>query len=125
VSATATATRGFGLGRTIYGTGLMLMPGVFGRPWIGSHAQQPTAQLALRALGVRDAALGIGALITADDPDRQRPWLAAGAISDLVDGVATLAAGAAIPRRSREGVAAFAAVSALTGAVLTRPRTAD
>jgi hypothetical protein len=120
VSTTATASRVLGLGRTVYGTGLVVMPTAFAKPWIGADADRPTVQLASRALGVRDATVGLGALMTAGDPDRQRPWLAAGAISDLVDMAATLLAGEAIPQRSRRAVAVFAAASALTGAVLAR-----
>jgi hypothetical protein len=118
VSTTATATRLFGLGRAVYGTGLVVAPGVFARVWIGKEAERPSSQLALRALGVRDAAVGVGMLLSADDAERQRPWLAAGAISDLVDMGATLLAGAAIPERSRRNVAIFAAGSSVAHAVL-------
>jgi hypothetical protein len=119
VSATTTATRLFGAGRAIYGAGLVVAPGVFARVWIGKEAERPSAQLVLRALGVRDAAVGLGALLTADD-DRpgQRPWLAAAAVSDLVDMAATLLAGPAIPESSRRNVALFAAGSSLTHALL-------
>lgn len=119
MSATTTVSRLFALGRTTYGSGLVGMPELFARPWIGREARRPAVQLALRALGVRDAALGVGALLTSNDPARQRIWLAAGAISDLVDMAATLATPAGkIPQASREGVAVFAAASAVTGAVL-------
>jgi hypothetical protein len=122
VSATATATRVFGLGRAVYGTSLIVKPAVFARPWIGREAERPTVELAVRALGVRDAALGLGSLLTAGDSLSQRPWLAAGAISDLVDMGATIAAGRSIPERSRQGVAIFAAMSSLAGAVLYASR---
>jgi hypothetical protein len=118
LSATATATRLLGLGRATYGTGLIVAPGVFGRVWIGREAERPTAQLALRALGVRDAAMGAGILLTADDPDRQRPWLVGAAVSDLVDMAATLMAGSAIAADTRRNVAVFAAGSSIAHAIL-------
>jgi hypothetical protein len=122
VSATTTATRISGLGRAVYGTGLVVAPGIFARVWLGREAERPSAQLALRAVGVRDAAVGLGMLLSADDADRQRPWLAAGAVSDLVDMAATLLAGPAIPESSRRNVALFAAASSLTHAALHNAR---
>lgn len=119
MSTTATLSRIYALGRVVYGTGLTVRPDLFAGPWIGKDARRPAAQIGLRAMGIRDAAIGAGALLAAGDPARQRPWLAASAISDLVDMGATLAAPPkAIPPRARQAVAAFAGSAALMGAAL-------
>lgn len=115
----ATTSRLFAAGRLAYGTGLVASPRLFAGIWIGEDAERPATQVALRALGVRDAALGAGIVACADDARRLRPWLAAAAISDLVDLVATAGAPAgSISPSARWGTAIVASVSAIAGVAM-------
>jgi hypothetical protein len=112
-------SRLFAAGRLAYGSGLVASPRRFARIWIGEDAERPATQVALRALGVRDAALGAGIVATADDSRRLRPWLVAAAVSDLVDLVATVGAPAgSIPTSVRWGTALVAGVSAGAGVAM-------
>ena len=73
-----------------------------------------------RALGIRDAAIGLGVLAHSD-PERLRPWLIAGLASDIVDLAATLEARDELPSLGRNAVPFIAGGSALLGAwLLTR-----
>jgi hypothetical protein len=73
-----------------------------------------------RAVGARDVALGIGALRAlrhlAAEPGSACAWIAAGALSDSLDVIASLSSWRDLPRRSRWLVVASAARAALTGA---------
>lgn len=114
-----TLSRAFAVTRLGYGAGLIASPGRVARPWIGSDAERPATKVAVRALGVRDSVLAAGVLATAGDGRRQRGWIAACAISDLVDLAATLATPeGALPPKARWGTAAIAGGAALAGALL-------
>lgn len=104
-------------GRIAFGTGLMLAPAAFSRPWLGSRARDPLTAVVVRGLGVRDLALGIGGLASLHRADvgRARWWYAAQGLSDGVDLLATLSAGSRIGRRRRLLVAAVATGSAAVG----------
>jgi hypothetical protein len=115
---TPTTTRVFAAARIAYGAGLLVAPGPVGGGWIGGDAQRPATRVALRALGIRDIALSAGALVTAADADRRRPWLWATVGSDCVDVIATVAAGGALSDRARVGTALLAGSAALAGAAL-------
>jgi hypothetical protein len=74
----------------------------------------------VRGLGARDFALGIGALhaLAAEAPSA-RQWLAAHALADASDLVATVAARADIPTRNlifASGMAGASTAIAVTGA---------
>jgi hypothetical protein len=114
-----TVSRLFALARLGYGAGLIASPGRVATPWIGADAQRSGAKVAVRALGVRDSVLAAGVLAHARDGSAQRPWIAACAISDLVDLAATLATPEdALPPHARAGTAALAGGAALVGALL-------
>ena len=82
----------------------------------------------LRAFGIRDLALAIGAM-TSPDAQTRRHWLIAGGVSDLVDAGATLATA----RHSRQELgrlttltAAWAATSGIAClALAATERTSD
>jgi hypothetical protein len=115
----AKASRLFAAGRLTYGSGLVASPGRFAGIWIGEDASRPATQVAVRALGVRDAAIGAGIVATADDSRRLRPWLVAAAASDLVDLVATVGAPAgSIPTSVRWATAVVAGVSTVAGVAM-------
>lgn len=82
---------GLAASRVAVGTALFVLPRVAGRVWLGREGSRPGAEIALRGMGIRDAALGAGALmaLSADQPaDR---WLEAGIASDVGDVVGALA----------------------------------
>jgi hypothetical protein len=73
-----------------------------------------------RALGARDLALGLGALAALEGPaagaGSARAWVAAGALSDALDVVASVLSWPELPRVTRWLVAASAGGAALVGA---------
>ena len=62
-------------------------------------------------------AIGIGTYRAITGGESPRSWLWAGAGSDLVDAVATVAAGSALPTRVRLGLVAVGGGAALVGVV--------
>lgn len=101
--------RGLALARTALGVVAVTTPASVARPWVGPLADEPNARLLGRALGGRDLALGIGALLSRDQPDAHRLWLTAGAIADSADVAATMMHFGSLPKRSRWTVLAAAA----------------
>jgi hypothetical protein len=111
--------RVFALSRVGFGAGLLVAPRAMGRPWIGATADEPGGQMALRALGVRDAILGgVVAHVLDRGPVAARAAQAC-AVADVVDLAATLAARRALPSTAY-GVVALAATGAATGFWLSR-----
>lgn len=106
-------------GRIAFGTGLLLAPRTFASPWIGRHARDPLTTVMIRGFGARDLALGVGGVLCLRraDAGRARWWYGAQALSDGVDGLATLAAGSALDPRRRILIGAVACGSAAIGAV--------
>jgi hypothetical protein len=90
------------------------------RPWVGAAADDLAARVFGRALGARDIALGLGALTAlqrpTDEPGSACAWIAAGALSDALDVVASLSSWRELPRISRWLVAVSAGSAALVGA---------
>ncbi|MFA9428989.1 hypothetical protein [Egicoccus sp. AB-alg2] len=90
------ATRCLAATRIGLGLALFLAPRRVARGWIGDDADRPGAAAAVRGLGARDVALGVGMLAAIDDrqddADLHR-WIEAGIVADLADGAATLLAG--------------------------------
>jgi hypothetical protein len=111
------------VGRVGLGLAALAWPSVPARPWVGSSADELSAQVLGRALGARDLALGLGALAALRKaPAGTRPasaWWAAGALSDTLDLVATAAAWPRLPRTTRWLVAASAGGAAIAGAAGT------
>ena len=102
--------------RAALGVAAILAPGAAGRAWIGPDASGRDRHVLLRALGGRDLALGVGALL-ADRRGRDvRGWIAMGAVSDLVDTVATAAGFGALPRL-RRWMVLMASAGAVAGGV--------
>jgi hypothetical protein len=80
------------LGRVVVGAGLTLAPRLAGEGWFGRESHRPAAQVAIRALGARDLAIGLGTAYTAGQGYGARPWLLAGILADATDLAATLKA---------------------------------
>jgi len=104
-------------GRVALGVTALVWPAVPARPWVGKSSSDVAATVFGRALGARDLALGLGALaaLRAEDGEA-RAWLAAGALSDALDVVASVASWPELPRLTRWLVAGSAGGAALTGA---------
>lgn len=107
------------LGRVAIGAALVLAPGRAGAGWIGPSSQDPTVKVALRALGVRDAAIGIGAYQALGEGSPAGRWIRAGVLSDTVDAAATVAAFRHLGARRALPVLAIAAGAAVLGARLS------
>jgi hypothetical protein len=107
-------------GRVALGVTALAWPSIPARPWVGAAADDVAARVFGRALGARDLALGLGALAALQGPAAQagpaRVWVAAGALSDALDVVATLSSWHELPRVTRWLVAASAGGAALAGA---------
>ena len=88
-------------GRVGVGAALLGAPAATGRPWLGAPAETAAGGVAVRALGVRDLALGALTLAALTGRLGSRSTaatlVAAGAFCDLVDGVALLAARKEVP----------------------------
>ncbi len=90
-------------GRIGIGLALFLAPSRAAHIWLGDDAALPATSTAVRGLGARDVALGMGTLIAlrsaadvGDDLDGDRDaerWLEAGIVADLADAAATLLPG--------------------------------
>ena len=100
--------------RVLFGVGFLVAPQETIGGWIGKKpARTEGAQLLTRAVGIRDLAVGLGGVAAlATGSPSARGWLAAGALCDVGDSAATAAA-TRLPDRTRQGIAAFAAASAL------------
>jgi hypothetical protein len=103
-------------GRVLVGSALTLAP-ASGAGWIGEESSRRPVTVYTRALGIRDAAIGAGAL-TAGDSEKLRPWIIAGIAADIVDLAATLEARDELPGLGRQVVPFIAGGSALLGAWL-------
>ena len=105
-------------GRVALGVTALVWPSVPARPWVGAAADGVAARVFGRALGARDLALGLGALAALQDPEAgsARAWVAAGALSDALDVVASVSSWDELPRFTRWLVAASAGGAALAGA---------
>ena len=119
MSRTRTLTAAFAVGRAAFGVGLLAAPARMSSRWIGGDADRPPVQIALRAVGGRDVALAAGTLAALNGSGSPRPWVAAAALSDLCDVVATLLTPPGmLPANARWGTVALGGGSALAGAAL-------
>jgi hypothetical protein len=112
--------RTIALGRVALGLTALAAPGFSGRAFVGSDGDRPSVRLYNRTLGVRDVAVGAGALASLRAGDPVSRWLLAGAFCDAVDTFAIVRAGNAVPAPARVGVSALAASGAVLGAALAR-----
>jgi len=105
-------------GRAAIGGALLAAPEAITAGWIGKHARRGPVTVLARALGARDAALGLGVLGTLGDAQAVKPWVAACLAADAVDLIATLALRDELPAQGVAAVAAMAGGSVLLGAWL-------
>lgn len=106
--------RSLAFGRVAIGSSLMLFPRLSARIWMGDAVDTPGGQVAIRALGVRDAIMGMIVLHTVDHADVGPRWVATCALADGVDALATAAVRRDLPRVT--GTVLFPVGAALTAA---------
>jgi hypothetical protein len=113
-----TLARTMAAGRIAIGSALVVVPGLATSGWLGSDSKRGATKAVTRALGVRDALLGLGTIRALEQDDEVKPWLLAGALSDSVDAVATVLAWRQLPKRRRFLAVVFMAGAAAAGAAL-------
>jgi hypothetical protein len=107
-------------GRIALGVAAILTPGVAGRFLIGSDGSRGGAKLFARMVGVRDVALGLGAVIALDRGAPVRGWLEASALADGGDAAACLLGREHMPSGAFAGTVGLASVAAGVGMWLAR-----
>lgn len=112
-------------GRIAIGTAAFVAPRLVGRSWLGEVSGADGTKIALRGLGARDAAIGVGLLAALDEPARARNWVEAGVIADAGDFVATALGRHAGRRSAAAAVLAIAGGAAATGVWLRNQLTDD
>jgi len=117
---TRSTVRALALGRIGIGVAALTFPGLVGRAWIGPVGSGRGVKALVRALGIRDAVIGIGTLVTLDDDRPVSHWLWYGVAVDAVDAVATVLAAGSIPKRALVSVVAMASAGAVSGVRLAQ-----
>jgi hypothetical protein len=112
------AARAIAAGRVVVGTSLCVAPRLAAQ-WAGDEARASGVGVIVRALGARDAALGIGTLLSSHDPGQLRRWLVASSACDAADFAATLAGPRSPARTFVLATAAAATVAGLAAAATT------
>ena|SRR5215208_1534434 len=108
------------INRVLFGLGYVLAPEQMGGGWIGRQASKPQTRVFTRALGARDLALGLGALMAlATGGQAARPWFAAHAIADGTDLAATSLARDELPSGGFRFATAMAGASTLIAVLAT------
>jgi len=109
---------GLSLSRIGFGLSYLASPEQARTSWIGRAARKPGAQVIIRSQGIRDVALGAGALraLARGDARELRAWVAGHTVSDFADLLATWAVQDKLPRRRARLAMGIAAASTLVGA---------
>lgn len=100
------------------GVAAWLLPDRITDPWVGPSKDPVPRAVLSRALGARDIALGVGALLAARNHRSVRGWVEAGGLADSGDLVATLIAFRRLPRLTRWGLLAVTGGAVAAAAVL-------
>jgi hypothetical protein len=78
------------VGRITVGALMVLAPRRAARLWTGEDEGSAISALAVRGLGARDLAIGMGTLIALEDDGDVSGWLRAGIVSDAGDALGVL-----------------------------------
>ncbi|MGH9129538.1 MAG: hypothetical protein ACRDY2_11395 [Acidimicrobiales bacterium] len=114
------ASCGLASARVGFGVVGMLAPRLLARGWVGDDTAAGPAKALARALGGRDLALGLGAVLAISHQAPARGWMEAGGLADAGDVAATLACWRVLPRRGRWAVVALAGASLIASGILGR-----
>ncbi|MEA2461427.1 MAG: hypothetical protein QOH90_1604 [Actinomycetota bacterium] len=79
-----------GFGRAALGTLSFLAPKRTARFWTGESPEMAVSHMAVRGMGARDVALGLGMLIALENDGPVRGWLEASALADAGDAASTI-----------------------------------
>jgi hypothetical protein len=104
--------------RAVIGLVSLTLPGLVNRVFLGAGAVTPHAKALTRMTGVRDVALGVGALTSVKENTQGPEWLSMGAVADGVDALVSFTMRGA-PRRTR-WIGVFAAGAAAISLKLSR-----
>jgi hypothetical protein len=107
------------VGRVALGVTAISLPQLPLRPWVGDRRGDQGAVVLARALGARDLALGLGAVLAVRHEVPARGWVEAGGLADTGDALFTVLSFRHLPTRGRWAVLAAAsggAVAALLAA---------
>jgi hypothetical protein len=108
------------VGRLALGVTAIALPQVPLRPWVGDRRTDQPALVLARALGGRDVALGLGAVLAMRHDAPLRGWVEAGGLADTGDAVFTLLAFRHLPAAGRWAVLAAAGGGALAARLAAR-----
>jgi hypothetical protein len=108
--------QGVAAGRIVFGVAFITMPGWTGRVWIGRDADRSAVKLLTAAIGARDLAMGIGALIAMRRGKPARGWFEAISLTDALDFTCAWLAKDVLPSGQRAVVLALAGGSAAQAA---------
>ncbi len=98
-------------GRCVVGLACIFAPALVARTWVGRS--DPAVRAMVRVAGVRDLALGVGALTAIKEQQQDAEWLSMGAACDGFDAAVSLTS-PGLPFRARViGVGAAATAVAL------------
>ena len=84
--------------RALLGVKLVLVPRLVTKVWLGTPS--PVATATVRMVGVRDMALGLGAIAGVREGAQAPEWMGWGAVADGVDALALLVT-PGLPKRAR------------------------
>lgn len=104
--------------RIVIGVAAWVAPRRFGRAWTGELSGGPLGSMALRGLGIRDIALGLGTLRALGNGSSAKPWLEMQALADASDTASTLMAFRDLPPLKRWAMLATAASGCYLGVTL-------
>lgn len=113
----------YAAGRLAIGLGIAVLPGTLLRGLVGDDASRPSVRYIGRLMGARDALIGAGALGALRAGRPAGPWLAAGAVADGSDVVATVVSWRHLHPRGRALAAALALAGAAAGGRLAAAAT--
>lgn len=111
------------IGASVAGLGAAFVaaPALVGRVWLGDEARHTGAEVALRGLGARDLALGVGILMAQRRGAPVRGWLEATALAAAADTATTLLAWGRLPWSGQlAGTLPSAAAAAVTASLAWR-----
>ncbi|MEA2447252.1 MAG: hypothetical protein QOK47_889 [Actinomycetota bacterium] len=72
------------------GVSMFLTPRLAARIWTGESPEMAVSHMAVRGVGARDAAIGLGMLIALENGKPVRGWLEASALADAADAASTV-----------------------------------
>lgn len=120
VEAAGNLARGLAWARMALGTGALVAPGLAGLLFSGLDAASPANRALSRAMGGRDLALGLGAVLAMSHGAPARGWVEAGALADAADVLAAVASWRGLPRWGRLAIVAMASGGTAAGVVAAR-----